>query len=208
MSSSPNPIFAYVRIQKIYIPDAPPTRLTIYQAIRPDDSGIYAPLARLKEADMFGCATVLVLRTLPTRFTQLSFVISEFRPEVGDVEYARLILPLVWFRPNRVVSYTYPFITRVAVEQPPMALIDVHLSHGSTGPFACPLAALKVEPTWTIPDCIKPPEVQPVERKAPPGAPGLEQEEDGVPRVRATTPSVIPPEVDSWLEANREAVPE
>jgi hypothetical protein len=185
------------------MPQAPRARLTIYQALRPDDSGIYAPLARIKEPDMYGCATVLVLRTIPSRPTQLSFVISEFQPDVGDVEYARLVLPLVWFRVNRVVSYSYPLITRVTEAQFPMMLVDVHLTHGSTGPFAAPLASLKVVPTWEVPPAMQPPEVPAPAREEVSPRPGYAKDADS-----ATKPpiaSVIPPEVDSWLDARCEA---
>jgi hypothetical protein len=200
------PLLVYVRIQKIFMPQAPRSRLTIYQALRPDDSGIYAPLSRLKEPDMYGCATILVLRTIPSRSTQLSFVISEFRQEVGDVEYARLVLPLVWFRVNRIVSYSYPLITRVTETEPPMMLLDVHLTHGSTAPFAAPHASLKVVPTWEVPPAMRPPEVPPNGREdvQPPMGAAKEADYGG----KSPIASVIPPEVDSWLDANREARPE
>jgi hypothetical protein len=147
---------------------------------------------------MYGCATVLALSTIPSRDSQLLFVISEFRPNVGDVEYARLILPLVWFRVNRVVSYSYPLKTRAPEEPAPMALVDVHLARGGIAPFACPHAPLKVVPTWEVPLCMRPPDAGLSEPPAPkPTAP------DEPPPVRM--PSVIPPEVDSWLQANTNA---
>jgi hypothetical protein len=185
------PLLVYVRIQKIYLPQAPRARLTIHQALRPDDSGIYAPLARLKEAAMYGCATVLMLRTAPSRESQLCFVVSESRPSVGDVEYARLILPLAWFRVGHVVSYSYPMVTRAAHEQPPMALVDVHLSRGDARPFACAPAPLRVAPAWAVPPCMQPPAAAQGAGEQPPAAPA-----------RRALPSVIPPEVDSWLQAN------
>jgi hypothetical protein len=151
---------------------------------------------------MYGCATVLVLRTIPSRSTQLSFVISEFRPNVGDVEYARLVLPLLWFRVNRVSSYSYPLITRETETQPPMMLVDVHLTHGSTGPFAAPLASLKVVPTWEVPPVMQPPEIPSLGREDV-AKPVAEKEVEY--RGRPPITSVIPPEVDSWLDAHREA---
>jgi hypothetical protein len=189
------PFWIYVRVRKVYLPRAPRSRLTIYQSLRPEDSGIYAPLGRLKEADMFGCATILILCTIPSRESQLSFVINEFRPEIGDVEYARLNLPLTWFRVNHIVSYSYPLITRVADEQPPMVLVDVHLSQESTTPFRAPFTTLKVVPTWSIPSCMQPVELPVSEPVVKVEVPPKKQEK----QPKQPIASVIPPEVDSWL---------
>jgi hypothetical protein len=190
--STPVPLYLYVRIQKILIPQAPRSRLTIYQSLRPDESGIYATLSRLKEPDMYGCATVLVLRTFPSSSSQLSFIITQSVPTTDDLEFARLVLPLVWFRVNRVVSYSYPMIARVAETQPPMMLIDVHLSHQTIAPFGCPLAPLKVVPTWEVPPSMQPP--------AAPVQVAKEGEESEKPMAT----SLIPPEAESWLKANLE----
>jgi hypothetical protein len=195
-SSSLSPLYLYVRIQKVYLPRAPRSRLTIYQSLRPEDSGIYAPLSRLKEADMFGCATILILRTIPSRESQLSIVINEFRPELGDVEFARLILPLTWFRVNHVISYSYPLITRVTDEQPPMVLVDVHLSQAATAPFGAPFGNLKVVPTWTVPSCMQKQEGKVGEMEMEVKEKGKKEGEQ-----KKVITSVIPPEVDSWLEA-------
>jgi hypothetical protein len=124
----------------------------------------------------------------------LSFVLSDSVPSTGDVEYARLILQLVWFRVNRVVSYSYPMTARAAETQAPMILVDVHLSHGGTAPFA----PLKVVPTWEVLPSMQPPEA-PIT-----GVEDVQQEKDGEEAAKPAAHSLIPPEADFWLQGNLE----
>jgi hypothetical protein len=192
---SPEALLVYVRVPRVYLPHAPRARLTLYQALLPEDSGIYASLGRLRDADLYGCATVLALATVPSRETRLLFVVTELRPGAGDVEYARLVLPLVWFRVNRVVSYAYPLAAPAAGAPAPMLLADVHLSRRGAAPFACPLAPLKVVPTWEVPACMRP-QGAPLSEPPPAAARGA----GAAPPPAA--PSVMPPEIDAWLDAN------
>jgi hypothetical protein len=111
---------------------------------------------------MFGVPAVLALSTIGTRQSQLSLIISEYRDDVGDaVEVARLVLPLMWFPVNRIVTYPFPMITRRPDDETPMVLLDIHLSNGKTSAFACPPGKLHVVPTWPIPEVLhfRPPEV-------------------------------------------------
>jgi hypothetical protein len=55
-------------------------------------------------------------------------VVSEFHESFGDVEVARLVLPIMWFPVNQVVTYPFPMITRHANDETPMLLLDIHLS--------------------------------------------------------------------------------
>jgi hypothetical protein len=153
-AAQPPPFFLYARIRKIYFPGAPTTRLTLLEILKPENIGAFSPLIRLKEPDTLACSTVLSLRIeVPSRESQLSLLIHEYYPTFGDVEIARVILPLSWFPPNALVSYPFPLITHRA-EGAPMVLIDVHLSEGKAAPFSAPPGRLRVAPSWPIPACM------------------------------------------------------
>jgi hypothetical protein len=157
-------IFVYARVRKMYFPNAPRSRLTLFESVRPDGSGVFTTLFPLKEREMFGCSAVLALRTVPTRDHQLLYIVNEFRPNSGDVEVARLVLPLVWFPPGRLVSFVYPLITRRPEEGGPMLAVDVHLSTGQSPPFGVPPGQLRVLPTWEIPEFMKSDGIEEIQR--------------------------------------------
>jgi hypothetical protein len=159
------PILVCARIRKIFLPNAPPSRLTLFETLRPDGSGVFSGVVPLKKHDLFACPTVLVLRTIPSRDHQLAFILNEYREDFGDVEVARLVLPLVWFPPGKVVSYAYPMITRHPQDPAPMMAVDVHLAAGP--PFAGPVGELRVVPTWEIPSFMLP-EGQEIPPQKPP----------------------------------------
>jgi hypothetical protein len=147
-------MYVYARIRKIFLPNAPQSRLTLCETLRPDGSGAYSGIIPLKKRDLFACPTVLALRTVPSRDHQLAFIVNEYREDFGDVEVARLVLPLVWFPPSKVVSYVYPMITRHPQEPSPMMAVDVHLAAGAA--FDGPPGELRVVPTWEIPEFMLP----------------------------------------------------
>jgi hypothetical protein len=99
---------------------------------------------------MFSVPTVIALSTRATAQTQLALIISD-----GSNEVARLVLPLVWFPVNRVVTHAFPMITRRQQDDCPMLLLDIHISSGRTPAFAVPLGKLKVVPTWTVPESMQ-----------------------------------------------------
>jgi hypothetical protein len=105
---------------------------------------------------MFGVPAVLAFSTIGTRQSQLSLIISEFHEDAGAAaEVARLVLPLMWFPVNRIVTYPFPMITRRPDVEVPMVLLDVHLSNGKTSAFACAPGKLRVVPTWPIPEVLQ-----------------------------------------------------
>jgi hypothetical protein len=129
---------------------------------------------------MFVSSSILALTTVPLRQSQLSFVVSEFHESFGDVEVARLVLPIMWFPLNQVVSCPFPMITRHADDETPMLLLDVHLSRGHVAAFSAPLGKLRVVPTWPDPAFMNPekPEAPPQQppEDAPPSGPAAAQQ--------------------------------
>jgi hypothetical protein len=111
-------------------PNSPHSRLTLFQSIRPENSGVQTPLARLVEPNMFVSTSILALPTVPSPRSQLSFVVSQFHETFGNIEVARLVLPTLWFPLNQVVTSPFPMITRYAYDEPPILLIDVHFARG------------------------------------------------------------------------------
>jgi hypothetical protein len=167
----------YVRVQKLFLSNYPHSRLTLFQSIGPENSGVHTPLVRLAEPNMFVSSSILALTTVPSPHSQLSFVVSEFHESFGDVQLARLVLPIMWFPLNKVVSCPFPMITRHADDETPLLLLDVHLSRGHVGAFSAPLGKLYVVPTWPIPAFMNPekPEPPPEERQHQPPQEALQQ---------------------------------
>jgi hypothetical protein len=172
-------ILVHARIHKLYFPNAPRSRLTLFESLAPDGSGVYCGVVPLTDRDTFGCSTVIALRTIPTKHHQLIFVINEFQSDLGDVELARLVLPLEWFPPDKVVSYVYPMITRRAQETAPMIALDIHISSGATRPFIAPEGQMRVVPAWEAPGFLFPKGEPEISQRAPPpiSISGLIQEE-------------------------------
>jgi hypothetical protein len=85
---------------------------------------------------MFVSTSILVFTTVPSRQSQLSFVVSEFHESLGDVEVARLLLLIIWFPVNQVITSPFPMITRHAHDETPMLLLDIHLSRGHMRVFS------------------------------------------------------------------------
>jgi hypothetical protein len=165
--SDADTFFLYGRIRKIYFPGAPASPLTLFATLKPEGIGVYSPIIRLKDDGMFGCPTAVAFHiAVPSRQSQFLLVIYEFYPNFGDIEIARLALPLTWFPPGHLISHPFPVVTRQSYGDCPMALLDIHLSRGKSVPFSAPPGKLCVAPTWPIPPCFGGPSVITMEKQA------------------------------------------
>jgi hypothetical protein len=99
---------------------------------------------------MFGVPTVVALSTLAGSDAQLSLIVND-----GATEIARLVLPLVWFPVNSIVTHAFPMITPRQQDDGPMLLLDIHTATAKIPAFAGPPGRLRVVPTWTVPESMQ-----------------------------------------------------